>query len=273
MVYRQNLHTHTNLCDGKDAPEQMVLAAIEKGFDSIGFSGHSYMDVYSQFSMGGEKMNTYRREIARLTQIYAERIKIFCGLEMDNYSPDDPSDFDYVLGSVHCVQKDGETLFVDWTAETVRENVEKHFAGDAFAYAAYYFHEVAQLPKRWRFDIIAHFDLLTKFNEREYLIDVCDPRYRRLACEALEELAGKVPFFEINTGAISRGYRSTPYPDPYIIKQMKHLGFGAVITSDCHDCNYLDCGFDMAEQILKDCGYTTHFVLTDRGFEEYPLLA
>ena len=47
MKYRQNLHTHTTFCDGKDTPEELVEAAIAKGFDSIGFSGHSYM-YYSE---------------------------------------------------------------------------------------------------------------------------------------------------------------------------------------------------------------------------------
>ncbi len=35
-----NYHTHTTYCDGKNTPEEIVLCAIEKGFTSIGFSGH-----------------------------------------------------------------------------------------------------------------------------------------------------------------------------------------------------------------------------------------
>ena len=34
MGYKQCLHTHSILCDGKDTLEEMVQAAIEKGFDS-----------------------------------------------------------------------------------------------------------------------------------------------------------------------------------------------------------------------------------------------
>ena len=37
-----DLHVHTNYCDGKNTPEEMVLAAIEKGMECIGFSVHSY---------------------------------------------------------------------------------------------------------------------------------------------------------------------------------------------------------------------------------------
>ena len=56
MGYKQCLHTHSILCDGKDTLEEMVLTAIEKGFDSIGFSGHSFMDIYAEFSMSEEKV-------------------------------------------------------------------------------------------------------------------------------------------------------------------------------------------------------------------------
>ena len=43
MKNKQNLHTHTLFGDGVDTPEQMVRYAIEKNFDSLGFSEHSYM--------------------------------------------------------------------------------------------------------------------------------------------------------------------------------------------------------------------------------------
>ena len=62
---------------------------------------------------------------------------------------------------------------------------------------------------------------------------------------------GKIPFFEVNTGAISRGYRSAPYPTVPIIKELKRLGFGVVITSDCHDRNYVDCHFNETAELLK----------------------
>ena len=41
-AWKANLHTHTSFCDGKNSPEEMVRSAVEKGFDVLGFSGHSY---------------------------------------------------------------------------------------------------------------------------------------------------------------------------------------------------------------------------------------
>ena len=39
-----------------------------------------------------------------------------------------------------------------------------------------------------------------------------------MAFETAEVLAKDIPFFEINTGAIARGYRKSPYPTVPIIK-------------------------------------------------------
>ena len=36
-----NYHTHTTWCDGRDTPEEMVQAALARGFAEIGFSSHA----------------------------------------------------------------------------------------------------------------------------------------------------------------------------------------------------------------------------------------
>jgi|GEM_PF-2164955 len=55
FLYIQNLHTHTAYCDGTDRPEELVIAAVEKDFDSIVFSGHSYMTYSPVFVRQGDK--------------------------------------------------------------------------------------------------------------------------------------------------------------------------------------------------------------------------
>ena len=49
MIEKQNLHTHSSYCDGKDTPEELVLYAINSGFSSIGFSGHISPKDYTIF--------------------------------------------------------------------------------------------------------------------------------------------------------------------------------------------------------------------------------
>ena len=224
--------------------------------------------------MAEKDIPAYKAEILRLQQKYGEKIRIFCGMEKDNYTTVSTDGYDYLLGAVHIIRLNNDVLFIDWTADRVREQIKKHFHGDSIAYAKAYYKAVSELPEYGNFDILAHFDLLTKFSEQEPdLIDISNPAYQTVAINALESLVGKVKYFEVNTGAISRGYRTTPYPDLFLLKEMHRLGFGAIITSDCHDKNFLDCGYDLAMQRLKEAGFTEHYVLMDTGFVGIPLEA
>ena len=266
MIKKQNLHTHTIYCDGINTPEQMVEAAIAKGFDSIGFSGHSYMTYASWVPL--DRTVEYKEHINRLKKEYADRIKIYLGLEVDMYSgPEtDLTGFDYLIGGVHEI-KCGDTFFsIDESAATTRQIVEQQFGGDGLAFAKAYYETLARLPEYGSFDIIAHFDLITKFRDTVSLFDEGSEQYRSYAMEAARALAGKIPYFEVNTGAIARGYRTTPYPAEFMVRELGKLGFGAVITSDCHDCTKLDMQFDQAAQLLRSCGFKERFVLTDDGF-------
>ena len=62
MIY-SDIHTHTTYCDGKSTPEEMVKKAIEKGFESIGISGHGYMDFDVSYCMTLEDTKKYVNEI------------------------------------------------------------------------------------------------------------------------------------------------------------------------------------------------------------------
>ena len=56
-----------------------------------------------------------------------------------------------------------------------------------------------------------------------------------------------------------------------VYEEMKRQGFGILFTSDCHDKNFLDCNFEEARHMLLECGFTTRWILTDKGFCEVPL--
>lgn len=269
--YLQNLHTHTTYCDGIDTPEQMVLAAIEKGFDSIGFSGHSYMYYAEDHSMSLNGTEEYNREIALLKKKYRDRIDIFYGLEFDMYSEIDLSGYDYLIGSVHYLKCGNEMVGFDRSAEAVRSVIDTYFDGDGMRYAKAYYETLAQLPNYGRFDIVGHFDIICKHSDSVKFFDEASNEYKNLVLEAAYALRGKIPLFEVNTGAIARGYRITPYPTMYIMKELKNMGFGVCITSDCHDAKYLDCGFYESAELLRACGFREKYILTEQGFIAVPL--
>lgn len=270
MLNKQNLHTHTSYVDGKDAAEEIVLEAIERGFHSLGFSEHSDLSKYSAYprQLTPEKAVLYRNEIRSLAKKYEGTIDIFCGLEFDFYSEDNTDAYDYLIGSVHYLDCDKGIVTFDNGLDSTRDYVEEHFGGDGLRFAKKYFETVARLPQRRKFDIIGHFDLVSKNNDAGHFFDETAKDYLHAGFEAIHALKGKIPFFEVNTGAIARGYKKTPYPILPFLKEFYALGFGAIITSDCHNKDFLDCDFEAARAILAAAGFESRWIFTKDGFKE-----
>lgn len=273
MIIKQNLHTHSTYCDGQDTPEEMILTAIDKGFDSVGFSGHSYMHFAEDHSMSLAGTEEYKREIRQLKEKYAGKIEIFLGLEFEMYSTQvDLNDgYDYLIGSSHYFNFGDRIVGFDRSQEVVKGVIDDCFGGDGMKYAKEFYKNLARLPEYGDFDILAHFDLIAKHAEKADFFDMESDEYKEYAVRAAEALAGKIPYFEVNTGAIARGYRTSPYPTPFMMKEMRRLGFKPLISSDCHNRADLDCAFDLAEQMLAESGFTERYVLTKEGFMPVPL--
>ncbi len=262
----QNLHTHTCYCDGVDTPNEIIITALEKNFTSIGFSGHSYANFSPMFAKKKDKTEEYKKEVLSLKEKYKDRIKIYLGLEVEMYSKPDMTGYDYLIGSIHYLKCGEECVGFDSTDAVVENVINRYFGKDGMRYAKAYYEALAQLPQYGKFDIIGHFDLITKHIDNRDFFDTTSKEYINAAVEAAENLAGKIPFFELNTGVIARGYRKSPYPSVTLIKELKRLGFGVVITSDCHNKTMLDCKFDEAAELLKNCGFNEKYILTDNGF-------
>ena len=252
MKIRFDLHTHTTWCDGKNTPEEMVQAALAKGLDCLGFSGHGYAPYDTDCCMSAPGAAAYRAEVAALREQYAGRIRILCGVEQDYWSEASTAPYEYVIGSVHYVKKDGEMCCVDNTPDIQREAVKKRFGGDWYAFAEAYFETVADVVNRTKCQIIGHFDLISKFNEKERLFDERHPRYVAAWQSALDALLPCGVPFEINTGAITRGWRTTPYPSADMLDYIISHGGRIILSSDSHSDKTLCYGFEPYEN-LGDC--------------------
>lgn len=270
MDFKQNLHMHTTFCDGNNTVEEIAKAAIEKGFFSIGFSGHSYTS-FSKYGMQTENIPLYKAAVNEAKKKYADKLNIFCGVEFEMYSEEDISDYEYVIGSCHYFNFDGNLVGFDRGQTDVENVINDYFGGDGMAYAKKYYQTLAQLPNYANVDIIGHFDLITKHSDNIKFFDEDSKEYLNAAFEAAESLAGKIPYFEVNTGAIARGYRKTPYPSIPILRELKRLGFGVVVSSDCHNKDFLDCYFDESIELLKYVGFNERYVLTNDGFKAVKL--
>ena len=108
---------------------------------------------------------------------------------------------------------------------------------------------------------------MTKLNRDGRFFDEEDPRYIRAALEALEAVLARDVIFEINTGAVARGYRPLPYPAPFLLRAIRERGGRVCISSDCHSPAALLFAFPQAARLAMECGFRETWVLTDAGFQ------
>lgn len=270
MKLRADFHTHTTFCDGKSTPRQMVEAAYRMGLTDFGISGHADYSMWEPgFGMSDEILATYKQELLQLREEYRGKINLYIGIELDTLGPVQQAE--YTIGSTHSVLKNGQFLTVDDTEEKLVKGVETLWNGDWYAFARDYFALEATVYDRLHCDWVGHFDLLTKFNEGYKHFDETNEDYLEPALAAMKKLNSQGLPFEINTGAMSRGYRTTPYPNPILLKELHAMGGRIMINSDSHSADTIAYGFDQAERIAYSCGFRKVTVLSPNGFQEIEL--
>ena len=70
-----NYHTHCTFCDGKDAAEEVVISALNKGFAALGFSSHGGFASLKETKYKKIDTDAYRKEVGRLQEKYKKDIQ------------------------------------------------------------------------------------------------------------------------------------------------------------------------------------------------------
>lgn len=258
-----NLHTHSTFCDGKDSVEEIVKEAINKGFDSIGFSGHGHMTIDQSYCM--RETDKYIAEVKRVKDLYKNEIQVYLGIEEDGYCPVKRNNFEYLIGSFHYIKNNDIYYPVDHTYEKLKEAICS-FGGNPIKAAERYYEDFCAYILNRKPDIIGHFDLLTKFDESNEPLFLRNKEYETIAEKYLASVIGCGSLFEVNTGAISRGMRKTAYPAENLLIKLKNEKAPIIITSDCHSKEFLDCKFNEMRDYLKFLGFTHQYCLYNDEF-------
>ena len=250
---RADYHCHSRFSDGADTLEEMVQAALSQGMEALGFSEHSYaeFDLACCMPLGQEQV--YLSSVRSLAEQYRGKIKLYAGIEQDFYAPPPRAAYDYVIGSVHDLLIDGSYYCVDWKEEFLRQAAQA-LHGDMLSVAECYFRTVAQVVEKTHCQLIGHFDLVAKLNGRYRLFDETDPRYMAAWQAAAEQLLATGVPFEVNTGAMSRGYRQVAYPAPPILRWLAERGARFVLSSDSHRADTLMYDFPAQQALLAQLG-------------------
>ena len=264
MIYT-NMHTHTDFSDGADTVEANVRRAIELGMPSLGISDHCYTYFDTSYCVQADRLPEYKAEVKRIKELYRGQIDVYLGIELDGFARlPDRADYDYIIGDAHYVETPDGYRAVDLDKNDFRDISRTYFGGDTVAMAVSYYRSYAETVCPMKPDILGHIDLITKYS----LVDESDSRYVKAATEALEAALAVTPVIELNTGAISRGYRCDPYPAVFILDEIKRLGGRILLSSDSHAAKDLTCWFDRAEELLLSRGIKSAVIYKNGKFEE-----
>ena len=263
-----DLHMHSSFSgDAKDALEDMVLSAIEKGCKYIAITEHCNNDYTAHGLKGVAETNLdrYHREFPRVKDKYSKQIEILYGIEIgydalaNNMNGEfiKQRGFDYVINSVHTIK--GEDCYWGYYFDnrTQKEGYENYLNA-----------VFESLSAPYRFNTIGHMGYITRnspFEGRDMFFD-----HQPLIEKILKKMISNGVALEVNANICSAPRPCLPQRE--IIKLYKDLGGELIVYgSDAH--NTLDICRSRAEimTLLKDCGFKYHTVFAGNGFKQFKI--
>lgn len=254
-------HIHTAFSGDSDTdPRNQIEKAIALGMDRICITDHQDFDFPPGEFVFVFDTGRYFRELSALRDEYSGKIDLYIGIELglqphlsellDWYVRTWP--FDFVIGSTHLSRKLDPYEPEFWTNISERDAITRYFIDERDC-----------LVGSSCYDVAGHIDFVLRkcsspASERAW------PRYADLIDEILKYLVEKGKGLECNTSGIRSG-QGFPNPHPDILKRYRELG-GEIVTigSDAHVPEDVGCHFNLAHDLLTDCGFRYYAVYEGR---------
>lgn len=257
-----NYHTHNRWCDGQGEIATVVEAALAAGLRQIGISSHAPVPFATSYALPLEDLPAYRAEVLRLRAVYAGRIEVLLGLELDalpalrafNRDRVLPLGFDYGIGSIHYLGDGGDLWPLDLSAGRFDALLQARYGGDIRRLVEEYYDLNAALAGYPGVDIVGHLDRGAKLwnaGDRYFREDA--PWYRAAVDGALRAFAAAGTIVELSTGGWRRGLEA-PFPSAWIVRRCRELGIRLTVNSDAHSPDQLTFAYDRALALLGEAG-------------------
>lgn len=275
-----NYHTHSNFCDGSSEPEAYIKAALEQGFDAIGFSSHAPLPFENRWSIKPDMLDSYVQNIRYLKEKFKKKIEVFLSLEID-YVPNKSEGIeyfrkkcglDYTIGGVHLVKSpdSNELWFIDGNPIGYDIGLKDIFRMDIQKAVGCYFTQVWEMISIEKPDIIAHVDKI-KMNNRERYFSVDDNWYKEYIQKTIKIIAQSGLIAEVNTRGIYKKRCAEFYPSVEVLEEFCRLGVPVTVSSDAHDPSEIGLQIPEAMQTLREIGFREFMVFTPKGWKSRKL--
>lgn len=252
--------------------EEMIQKAIECGLATIYLMDHftfppGFEDPTPNKtdSISGEKFILLSEEQKRLKELYADKIEILFGAEVD-YLPEyidatremlTQLPLDFITGSVHYIDtytdEYGNKINLNIDGRHSWGNIEKTFPTNKEFVQAYY-RRVRDMVESGIFHSCSHLDLVKKYNVDPQKFDPDEVWYKEEVEKTLETISNKGMSIEINTSGLYKACHEI-YPAEWILIRACELGIPVTIGSDAHKPEDVGRNHKEAIQYAIDAGY------------------
>jgi histidinol-phosphatase (PHP family) len=282
MTQKEDWHTHNISCGhAKGTLEEYALEAIRKNIKTLGFSDHFPYEMldglegipYEEYSMSLQEIESYILKAKNLREKLKNKLNIRIGFELDyienqeglqkTYLEPVSSEIDYLLGSIHLMDKDDNTK---WCVDDNRFIREFKKQGVDRVYINYFKQMRKMINSRdFDFDIVSHFDLPKKY--KYFPID--EEKITEEVHKTLNLIKEKDLVIEINTGGLRKEVEDQ-YPEISVISEIKSLNIPVLLGSDAHKPQELAYEFAKTIKLLKNVGFNklAHFKKRKLSFIE-----
>ncbi|MGF1639001.1 MAG: histidinol-phosphatase [Cyclobacteriaceae bacterium] len=273
-----NYHNHSYYCDGVQSLEEHVLAAINQGIFSLGFSSHCPVPFANNWSMPQDRLQDYLNEVDQVKAKFANQIQIYKSLEVD-YIPGilGPSsslirkaDLDYTIGAVHFVEAydNGQPWEIDGPLHTFTKGLAAIFNNDVKKTVLRYFELTRELLEKDCPTILAHADKIKMHNTSQHFFDETEDWYRKTWLETLEVVRSKGAIVEINTRGVYKKKTLETYPGKAGIEDLLALNIPICLNSDAHHPQEITGCFVETAHLLNSLGHKKLNVLHQGQWQE-----
>jgi len=270
LMITADFHLHSSHSGDSDtAMEDMILAGIEKGLNTMCFTEHNDFDFPDSDEDPGSifllNTDSYLYDLLKYKEKYADKIKILFGVELGLQAAPETFrknavfarsyDFDFIIGSSHiCNGKDSYyPAFYEGRSEEE-------------AYMEYFTSIIDNIKKFTNFDVYGHLDYVVRYGpnkDKNYSYEQYKDVFDKILTLLIENGKG----IELNTGGLEKSTRDfNPCMD--VVRRYRELG-GEIITigSDAHYTSDIAKHFAKAEEVLKECGFKYYSVFENRVAE------
>lgn len=252
-------HSHTPLCNHANGdPSEYAAVAEQRGLRGLIVTCHNPMpNLFSHHvRMREDQFDDYVDLVAKTREEWRGRVDVRLGLEADYFEGYEPylekqlaaADFHFVLGSVH---------------PQISEFREKYWHSDGVEVQRTYFRLLAQSAETGLFDSLAHPDLIKNVTSSVWQPEVILDDIRR----SLDRIALTGVAMELNTSGVNKTIAEMN-PFPAMLEEMCQRNIPITLGADAHDPHRVADGYEMALQLLRDCGFSKVNFFLERKRQE-----